>query len=132
MLLHSSINLTVSLLFFAFYSLYVLKFSAWPLNQIFRTQVDITVDIGSQHNHIFVNKYEWGYQSFGTLLKECAADSINFMPYRYETDKDLDIYLRFPTAMNMSKRFTILLYSGFIIFAFRVYFYFTQALQRTE
>ena len=59
--------------------------------------------------------------------KVCAADSLNHVPYLYSSDQDLELYLRFPTALNMSKRFSFLINSGYLLSIAWVFFYITYA-----
>ena len=107
MLLPTCLNLTVSLLLFSLHSFYVLHFSS--------------------------SSFEWGYQSADTkLVKVCAADSINTVPFHYKTAKELDFYLMFPTAMDMSSRFTIVIYLGLTINGLLTLFYLYYSLQTSK
>ena len=68
----------------------------------------------------------------GTQSKICAADSLNSIPYPYASKEDLDLYLRFPTAINMTQRFSFLVNSGYVLSILWVFFYLTYALQSSK
>ena len=132
MLLPNCINLSISLAFLSSYSLYLIRFSKWP-HAIHVFEQEIGKDDLIQHlNETAFKDLEWGYQSDAKILKVCAADTLNHAPFNYKSEADLDMYLRFPTAINMSKRFTFLIQSGFIISLLSSYFYLTYAFQSTQ
>ena len=45
----------------------------------------------------------------------CATDSLSYTPYPYATPEELEAYLRFPTAINVSRRFGVLIWAGMVI-----------------
>ena len=127
MLLPTWINLLISLAFLTSYAHYLISFSKWP-HAIYDFEHELGKDDLIQHlNESAFKDQEWGYQSDAKVLKVCAADSLNHAPFKYKGEADLDIYLRFPTAVNMSKRFTFLIQSGFVLSLLSFYFYLTYA-----